>query len=93
MNSIDDFCIFAPPNPNSAVGDAEAETVAFCTQGAKHGARQIPDGALSGVQFIKTKSYVAVMGTIKQELLNVKAGDSGGELDDGRAEPRFRSNA
>ena len=32
--------------------------VAWCTQGDRHGARQIPAGALKGVQFMRTPNYV-----------------------------------
>lgn len=37
---------------------APANRVAWCTQGAKYGARQIPPGALQGVTFVKTPHYV-----------------------------------
>lgn len=30
LNSIDDFCLFAPPEPNSVIGDTEAYEVAWC---------------------------------------------------------------
>ncbi|EJD54448.1 hypothetical protein AURDEDRAFT_179604 [Auricularia subglabra TFB-10046 SS5] len=82
LNSIDDFCLWAPPNPNSPIGDTEHEEVAWCTK-PQHGARQIPAGAITGLQFIKTPSYVLVAGHLKQEMLNMPAGDYGGELDSG----------
>ena len=30
LNAIDDFCLFAPPEPNSVIGDTEAYEVAWC---------------------------------------------------------------
>ena len=69
------------------IGDSEGETVAWCTQ-PTHGARLIPAGALTGVQFIKTPSYVEVTGHIKQTLVNVPDGDFGGELDSGGQDTR-----
>lgn len=53
MNSLDDFCLWAPPRPGDVVGNIEGEMVAWCTKGDLHGARQIPAGALTGVQFMK----------------------------------------
>jgi hypothetical protein len=42
----------------------------------------MPAGAITGMQFVKTKSYIQIAGTINQELLNI-AGPFGGELDSG----------
>ncbi|KAH7100791.1 hypothetical protein BKA62DRAFT_233886 [Auriculariales sp. MPI-PUGE-AT-0066] len=81
VNSIEDFCLFAP-NKLSDVGSAEHDVVAWCTK-PTHGARLIPEGTLTGVQFLRAPSYVAVIGFIKQENINVKKGDGGGELDSG----------
>ncbi|EJD40734.1 hypothetical protein AURDEDRAFT_115774 [Auricularia subglabra TFB-10046 SS5] len=81
VNSIEDFCIWGPQT-RTVVGDAEAGTVAFCTQ-PTHGARLIPAGALTAVQFIRTPSYIAVTGRLNQELINIPHGDAGGELDSG----------
>ncbi|TFL06321.1 hypothetical protein BDV98DRAFT_146318 [Pterulicium gracile] len=80
FNSIEDFCLWAPPHPDSLIGDSEGEGVAWCTQ-PKHGARLIPEGALQGLQFIKTPSYVQIAGFIDQTRLNIQAGDQGGEFD------------
>ncbi|KZV83514.1 hypothetical protein EXIGLDRAFT_728241 [Exidia glandulosa HHB12029] len=85
VNSLKDFCLFAPPEMK-VIGDSEGETVAWCTQ--DHGARMIPAGALTGVQFIKTPSYVEVTGHIKQTFVNVPDGDFGGELDSGGQDTR-----
>ncbi|EUC58220.1 mannoprotein [Rhizoctonia solani AG-3 Rhs1AP] len=80
INSIDDFCLWGPPEPNSLIGDTEGEAVAWCTKPGR-GTRVIPAGALTGVQFMKTRSYVQVVGRIKQEYINIAPGDSGGEMD------------
>ncbi|KAF5374435.1 hypothetical protein D9615_009040 [Tricholomella constricta] len=79
-NSIDDFCLWAPINPNSVVGDVEGEMVAWCTKPG-HGARTIPAGTLTGVQFMKTPDYVQVVGFLDQTKINLAAGDFGGEMD------------
>ncbi|KAF8072307.1 hypothetical protein FPV67DRAFT_1412385 [Lyophyllum atratum] len=80
LNSIDDFCLWAPINPNSVVGNVEGEMVAWCTKPG-HGARTIPAGALTGVQFMKTKDYVQVVGFLHQDKVNLAADDFGGEMD------------
>lgn len=61
VNSVEDFCIWGPPNPNSIVGNEERVMVAWCTKG-NHGTRVIPDGALTGVHFVKTQDYIQVTG-------------------------------
>jgi hypothetical protein len=45
LNSVEDFCLFAPSMPNSAIGNVEAEVVAWCTK-ERNGARLIPDGCV-----------------------------------------------
>ncbi|KAM0788447.1 hypothetical protein ACM66B_001581 [Microbotryomycetes sp. NB124-2] len=87
INSIDDFCLWAPPNPGRTVGDIEGEMVAWCTRPGR-GARTIPDGALTGVQFLRAKNYVQVVGKMDQTKLNMIAGDSGGEMDPHGADQR-----
>jgi len=79
VNHIDDFCLWAPPKPNSTIGDTEGQEVAWCTK--QHGTRLIPDGALTGVQYIKTPNYIQIVGFIDQTKINMAAGDYGGELD------------
>lgn len=32
VNAIDDFCLYAPQQPNSEIGDQEANVVAWCTK-------------------------------------------------------------
>lgn len=79
-NPLSDFCIWAPINPDSVVGDIEGEMVAWCSKPG-HGTRLIPAGALTGLQFIKTPDYVQAIGYIDQTLINIKADDWGGEMD------------
>ncbi|KAJ7049628.1 hypothetical protein C8F01DRAFT_1181897 [Mycena amicta] len=79
INSIDDFCIFAPPTV-SDIGDSETVEVAYCTK-PRNDARIIPDGTLTGVSFLRNSFYVQVLGFGDFTKLNVLAGDEGGELD------------
>jgi hypothetical protein len=80
LNSLDDFCLWAPMDPNSIIANTEGEEVAWCTKPGR-GTRLIPAGALQGVQFIKTPDYVQVAGFIDQSKINIQADDYGGELD------------
>lgn len=89
LNSLDDFCLWSAPKPDSVVGDTEGESVAWCTKPGR-GTRLIPNGALQGVQFMKTPDYVQVVGFIDQRQINMKGDDFGGELDPHGAD--FRGN-
>jgi hypothetical protein len=80
INSIDDFCLWGPPNPNSEVGNTEQVQVAWCTKTGR-GTRTIPNGTLKGVHWVETSKYVQITGQGDFTKMNVKAGDSGGELD------------
>ncbi|KAL1715331.1 hypothetical protein EV715DRAFT_256395 [Schizophyllum commune] len=80
LNSLDDFCLWAPSEPNSMIADTEGEEVAWCTKPGR-GTRLIPEGALTGVQFMRTSAYVQVIGFIDQTKINIADGDFGGELD------------
>ncbi|KAG6908598.1 hypothetical protein DXG01_004001 [Tephrocybe rancida] len=80
LNSADDFCLWAPINPGSVVGNVEGEMVAWCTKPGR-GTRVIPAGAIQGVQFTHTPDYVQVVGFIDQSKINIASGDSGGEMD------------
>ncbi|KAF7305303.1 hypothetical protein HMN09_00781600 [Mycena chlorophos] len=80
INSIDDFCLFAPPDPNSVIADTEQEEVAWCTQ-PRNNARVIPDGVITGVSFLRTDFYVQLMGTGDFTQIGIQNGDEGGELD------------
>ncbi|KAF9220446.1 hypothetical protein BS17DRAFT_787441 [Gyrodon lividus] len=80
VNHIDDFCLWAPPMPNSTIGDTEQEEVAWCSKPG-HGTRLIPSGALQGVQLLTTSAYIQIAGFIDQTQINMAADDYGGELD------------
>lgn len=82
INSIDDFCLFLPPEagPNSVIGNTEAIEVAWCVQ-PRNNARVIPDGVLQAVHFVKTPLYVQVQGWGAFDRLTIPTGDEGGELD------------
>ena len=80
MNHLDDFCLYAPPNPDSAIGDVEHEAVTWCTKPGR-GTRLIPEGTLQGVQYMRTPDYIQVVGFIDQTRINIAEGDFGGELD------------
>jgi hypothetical protein len=47
LNSVDDFCIYGPPEPGpeSLIGNVEPIVVAYCTK-PRNGARLIPDGTI-----------------------------------------------
>jgi hypothetical protein len=81
VNHIDDFCLWAPAKPNSTIADTEGEEVAWCSKKG-HGTRIIPAGAITGIQYVQTPSYIQIAGTINQALLNM-VGPDGGELDSG----------
>ncbi|GAB1518071.1 hypothetical protein RhiTH_001129 [Rhizoctonia solani] len=80
VNSIDDFCLWAPATPNSLIADTEAAEVAWCSKKG-HGTRVIPGGALKGVQYLKTPDYVQITGFVDQSQINLQSDDAGGELD------------
>ncbi|KAG8723506.1 hypothetical protein FRC09_003065 [Ceratobasidium sp. 395] len=80
VNSLDDFCLWAPATANSSIADTEAAEVAWCSKKG-HGTRVIPPGALKGVQFLKTPDYVQMTGFIDQSQINMQPNDDGGELD------------
>ncbi|RPD54926.1 hypothetical protein L227DRAFT_510766 [Lentinus tigrinus ALCF2SS1-6] len=92
INSLDDFCLFAPPQPGagSVIGNTERIEVAWCVQGG-HGTRVIPDGTIQGAHFVQTPDYVQVTGVGDFTKINIPQGDEGGELDphgaDGNGNP------
>jgi len=79
VNSIDDFCLFAPPTLQD-IADSETIEVAWCTK-PRNDARLIPDGTITGVSFLKTDFYVQLIGYGDLTRINIPAGDFGGELD------------
>ncbi|VDB84003.1 unnamed protein product [Peniophora sp. CBMAI 1063] len=80
VNDISDFCLWGPAKPNSVIGDAEGEVVAWCSK-AGHGTRVMPPGTLQSVQLLKAPDYVMLTGLINQTLVDMKSDDDGGELD------------
>ncbi|GAA98545.1 hypothetical protein E5Q_05232 [Mixia osmundae IAM 14324] len=87
MTSVDDFCLWGPPTPNSLVADDEGEMVAWCTKPGR-GTRIIPDGAIKGIQFLTAPDYIQITGTFDQTLIDMAANDTGGELDPHGADQR-----
>ncbi|KAF8313989.1 hypothetical protein DL93DRAFT_2080436 [Clavulina sp. PMI_390] len=87
LNSIEDFCVWASPTPNSSIGDVEATTVAWCSIPG-HGTRVMPAGTLTGVQVLKAPSYILFTGHLKQTNVGIAANDDGGELDPHGADER-----
>ncbi|KAG8940914.1 hypothetical protein FRC04_004897 [Tulasnella sp. 424] len=87
INSLDDFCLWGPPTPNSEVGTTEGESVAWCTK-AGHGTRIIPAGAITGAQFMKTPDYIQITGLINQANIDMDPNDGGGEMDPHGADQR-----
>ncbi|THH03063.1 hypothetical protein EW145_g6560 [Phellinidium pouzarii] len=92
VNSVDDFCLYAPPEPgpSSTIGETERIEVAWCMKSGT-GARLIPDGTIQGAHFVQTPDYVQITGVGDLTKLNIPSGDSGGELDphgaDGNGNP------
>ncbi|KAF7292161.1 hypothetical protein MIND_01243200 [Mycena indigotica] len=81
VNHIDDFCLWAPAVAGQTIAESEGEEVAWCSKKG-HGTRLIPNGAITSVQFVQTKSYIQIAGTFNQAMLGI-GGTDGGELDSG----------
>lgn len=75
-----DWCVWAPPTGPTTIGESEGTEVAWCTKPG-HGTRLIPAGAITGVQFLKSPSYLEVIAFLDQTKLNLTPDDFGGELD------------
>jgi len=92
INSLNDWCIFAPPDagPGSDIGNTERIEVAYCLQPG-YGTRLIPSGTITGAHFVQTPDFVQITGIGDLTKINVPAGDAGGELDphgaDGNGNP------
>lgn len=80
INSIKDFCLYAPHKYGPTIGESEAKTISYCMKSG-YGTRLIPDGTIQGAHFLKTPSYVQITGQGDLTKINVLAGDEGGELD------------
>ena len=77
---LSDFCLWAPSEPNSMIADTEGEEIAWCSKKG-YGTRRMYEGTIKGAQLLKTNDYWMITGSIDQTLLNIQAGDFGGELD------------
>lgn len=92
INSVDDFCFYAPPQPgaNATIGDTERIEVSWCLKDG-YGTRTIPPNTIQGAHFVQTPDYVQVTGVGNLTQVNIPAGDAGGELDphgaDGNGNP------
>ncbi|BGP49284.1 hypothetical protein JCM10450v2_005168 [Rhodotorula kratochvilovae] len=80
VNSVTDFCLWAPPTPGGTIGDTEEIEVAWCTASG-HGARLMPQGTIQSAHYLKTPHYTQVTGKGDFTKMNIAAGDDGGELD------------
>ncbi|PWN36029.1 uncharacterized protein FA14DRAFT_160935 [Meira miltonrushii] len=80
INSIKDFCLYAPHKYGPTIGESEARTISYCLKSG-YGTRLIPDGTITGAHFLKTPSYVQITGQGDLTKINVLAKDEGGELD------------
>ncbi|GAA6011686.1 hypothetical protein JCM10207_004209 [Rhodosporidiobolus poonsookiae] len=80
INSVTDFCLWAPPTPGQEIGATEEHEVTWCTANG-HGSRVMPAGTIKSAHYLKTPHYTQVTGTGDFTKINVKAGDQGGELD------------
>lgn len=80
VNTIQDFCLWAPPYTGSTVGDTEQVEVAWCMQSG-YGTRLIPDGTITGAHLVVTPDYIQITGVGNLTNINILANDLGGELD------------
>ncbi|KAL8292610.1 hypothetical protein RQP46_001222 [Phenoliferia psychrophenolica] len=82
ITSAADFCLWGSPglSPNGTIGEVEAAVVAYCTRSG-HGARVMPAGTITAVQFMRTPGYIQVVGLLNQTGINLNETDYGGELD------------
>lgn len=80
VNSIQDFCVWGPQGPNSAIGAIEQIVVAYCSLPGR-GTRLFPNGTLNSVHFVETPDYIQITGTGNFLNIGIAAGDGGGELD------------
>ncbi|KAJ1044057.1 hypothetical protein NDA11_001588 [Ustilago hordei] len=79
------------PHPNPVIGANEESVVSYCLKSG-YGTRLIINGAIQGVQFLKTPNLLQVAGVGDFTSLNIQRGDAGGELDphdaDGTGNPK-----
>lgn len=74
--------LFAPPTagPKSLIADTERIEVSWCTK-AGYGTRLIPEGTITSAQFLRTDTFVQIIGKGDMTKINVFPKDEGGELD------------
>lgn len=77
---VPDFCVWGPSEPGAIFQDVTGEMVAWCTRSG-YGTRLIPDGALTGLQFLKTPDYIQINGFLDQTKVNIYSNELGGQLD------------
>lgn len=53
---LQDFCLWAPPNPNSEIGETEAEEVAWCTASGKRTPPLFRISQDTNLSFIRSRS-------------------------------------
>ncbi|KAF8438130.1 hypothetical protein L210DRAFT_2307366 [Boletus edulis BED1] len=71
LNSVEDFCLWAPSHPVlSATSSTEHTLVAWCTESAQ-GSLVIPDGTILGAHLVITTEYVQITGVGKLTNINV----------------------
>ncbi|PWN18630.1 hypothetical protein BCV69DRAFT_301111 [Microstroma glucosiphilum] len=80
INSIHDFCLWAPSSGSKTIGDEEAKVVSYCMKSG-YGTRLIPDGTIKRAHFVKTANFLQVTGYGDFTSMHVQSGDEGGELD------------
>ncbi|CEH14499.1 hypothetical protein CBOM_02340 [Ceraceosorus bombacis] len=80
VNSVDDWCIYGPPENGQTIANVEGEVVAYCTK-PRNNARVIPDGTVTAAHFVKTPLYVQLMALGDFTKIGFAPGDQGGELD------------
>ncbi|CAO1639200.1 unnamed protein product [Sympodiomycopsis kandeliae] len=80
INSVQDFCLWAPYSGSKTVGDQEEKMVSYCIRSG-YGTRLIPDGTIKKAHFVKTPNFVQVTGFGDFTSMHIRGGDAGGELD------------
>ncbi|CAO3573801.1 unnamed protein product [Mortierella alpina] len=83
--SASEYCLFLPPQAGGDIAKSEDDAVAFCNTAipSAPGARTLPDGLVTKVNFVQNedKGYVQITGTINSAAYNLAATDEGGQYD------------
>ncbi|KAF9570295.1 hypothetical protein EC968_002014 [Mortierella alpina] len=81
--SASQYCLFLPPQAGGDIAKSEDDAVAFCNTAidSAPGARTLPDGLITKVNFIenKEKGYVQITGTLNPSAYNLASSDEGGQ--------------